>query len=303
MRTELVGEIADAVGLEHVVFEAPTKAAQAWFIKHFGPEVNLGNIPPDEVIPLETLRLGLRGDTLKEVLLGDAQPCSSRLTPISAEDLLVWAYEQFGDGLCLTCSWQKQSSVLVHMVSELGLPIDVIELDTQLFFRESYETRDRLVERYGLNLIQPQVITVAEQHQQEGPNLWERDPDRCCHIRKVEPLLEALEPYDAWVVRHPPRPVAEPRRHAEGPVVGALRGLEAPPARRLGREARLGLHPGQRDSLQPAARDRLPVDRLHPLHPADDAGGGGARRPLGRLRQARVRHPRIGHTRLNEENE
>ena len=72
---------------------------------------------------------------------------------ISAEDLLVWAYEQFGDRLCLTCSWQKQSSVLVHMVSELDLPIDVIELDTQLFFRESYDTRDRLVERYGLNLI------------------------------------------------------------------------------------------------------------------------------------------------------
>jgi phosphoadenosine phosphosulfate reductase len=43
------------------------------------------------------------------------------------------------------------------------------------------------------------VITVAEQHKQEGPNLWERDPDRCCHIRKVEPLLRALEPYDAWV--------------------------------------------------------------------------------------------------------
>ncbi len=70
MRTELIGEIAGAVGLEHVVFEAPTKSAQAWFVKSFGPEVNLGNIPPDEVIPLETLRLGLRGDTLKEVLLG-----------------------------------------------------------------------------------------------------------------------------------------------------------------------------------------------------------------------------------------
>jgi phosphosulfolactate synthase len=70
MRTELIGEIAEAVGTEHVVFEAPTKAAQAWFIKQFGPHVNLGNIPPDEVIPLETLRLGLRGDTLKEVLLG-----------------------------------------------------------------------------------------------------------------------------------------------------------------------------------------------------------------------------------------
>jgi phosphosulfolactate synthase len=70
MRTELIGEIADEVGREHVIFEAPTKAAQAWFVKQFGPEVNLGNIPPDEVIPLETLRLGLRGDTLKEVLLG-----------------------------------------------------------------------------------------------------------------------------------------------------------------------------------------------------------------------------------------
>ena len=71
MRTELVGEIAGEVGLEDVVFEAPTKAAQAWFITQYGPGVNLGNIPPDEVIPLETLRRGLRGDTLKEVLLGD----------------------------------------------------------------------------------------------------------------------------------------------------------------------------------------------------------------------------------------
>jgi phosphosulfolactate synthase len=71
MRTELVGEIAGAVPLEDVVFEAPTKFAQAWFIKEFGPAVNLGNIAPDEVIPLETLRRGLRGDTLREVLLGD----------------------------------------------------------------------------------------------------------------------------------------------------------------------------------------------------------------------------------------
>jgi len=71
MRTDLIGDIALAVGPANVVFEAPTKAAQTWFIKQFGPSVNLGNIPPEEVIPLETLRLGLRGDTLKEVLLGD----------------------------------------------------------------------------------------------------------------------------------------------------------------------------------------------------------------------------------------
>ena len=118
---------------------------------------------------------------------------------MTAEELIVASYERFGDKLCLTCSWQKQSSVLVHMVSQLELDIPVIELDTQLFFRETYETRDALVERYGLDLIRPQVITVAEQHKQEGPNLWETDPDRCCHIRKVEPLVEALAPYDAWI--------------------------------------------------------------------------------------------------------
>src|SRR4051794_27488181 len=104
---------------------------------------------------------------------------------MSAEDVLRWASQEFGDGLCLTCSWQKQSSVLVHMVSELGLDVDVIEPDTQLFFRETYETRARLVERYGLNLVTPQVLPAAGHHRREGPNLWERDPDRCCHIRKV----------------------------------------------------------------------------------------------------------------------
>jgi phosphosulfolactate synthase len=72
MRTDLIEQIADVVGPANIVFEAPTKAAQSWFVKKFGPSVNLGNIPPEEVIPLETLRLGLRGDTLKEVLLGDA---------------------------------------------------------------------------------------------------------------------------------------------------------------------------------------------------------------------------------------
>ena len=177
MRTDVIAQVAHAVGLDEIVFEAPTKNAQAWFVKQFGPEVNLGNIPPDEVIPLETLRLGLRGDTLKEVHLAIApqlpsstsklclpRTCSAGRTTSSARpppDVLV----------------AEAASVLVHMVSELELEIPIIELDTQLFFRETYETRDRLVERYGLKLLPPPpVITVAEQHMQEGPNLWERDP-------------------------------------------------------------------------------------------------------------------------------
>ena len=71
LRTGLVDEIEHSLDIHDLIWEAPTKESQAWFIKHFGSSVNLGNIPPDEVIPLETLRLGLRGDTLREVLLGE----------------------------------------------------------------------------------------------------------------------------------------------------------------------------------------------------------------------------------------
>jgi len=77
MRTGLIDEIVNEVEVADLIFEAPTKASQAWFVKEFGPTVNLGNIPPDEVIPLETLRLGLRGDTLKEVLLPDERTRTS----------------------------------------------------------------------------------------------------------------------------------------------------------------------------------------------------------------------------------
>ena len=77
MRTELIGEIALEVGPVNVIFEAPSKAAQVWFITQFGPSVNLGNIPPDEVIALETLRLGLRGDTLKQILFAEEPSATS----------------------------------------------------------------------------------------------------------------------------------------------------------------------------------------------------------------------------------
>ena len=75
--TGLVDEIEHSIDFHDLIWEAPTKASQAWFVKHFGPEVNLGNILPDEVIALETLRLGLRGDTLREILVGEAPAPSS----------------------------------------------------------------------------------------------------------------------------------------------------------------------------------------------------------------------------------
>jgi phosphosulfolactate synthase len=69
MRTGLIDEIAHEIAVGDIIFEAPSTPSQAWFVRTFGPDVNLGNIPPDEVIPVETLRLGLRADTLREVLL------------------------------------------------------------------------------------------------------------------------------------------------------------------------------------------------------------------------------------------
>ena len=86
------------------------------------------------------------------------------------------------------------------------------------------------------------------------------------------------------------RSVAESRRHAEGAVVGALRRVQDPPARRLGREAGLVVHQRQRDTLQPSARRRVPLHRLHSVHAPDDSARGGACRSLGRIGQAGVRH-------------
>lgn len=71
INNKIISGISDHVKLENVLWEAPLKSQQAWFIKHFGANVNLGNISPAEIIPLESLRLGLRGDTFFQFLPED----------------------------------------------------------------------------------------------------------------------------------------------------------------------------------------------------------------------------------------
>ena len=66
VRSGLIEEITDQIPVENLIFEAPKKEQQVWFIRKYGSNVNLGNIQPEEVIPLETLRLGLRSDTLMD---------------------------------------------------------------------------------------------------------------------------------------------------------------------------------------------------------------------------------------------
>jgi phosphosulfolactate synthase len=81
VRPHVVEAVAAAVGVERVVFEAPRASQQAWFVRRFGPEVNLGNIVPGEVLALETLRLGLRSDTASLALPGAAGPGSVGAEP------------------------------------------------------------------------------------------------------------------------------------------------------------------------------------------------------------------------------
>jgi phosphoadenosine phosphosulfate reductase len=130
----------------------------------------------------------------------DVDQLADRFETATAQDLLAWAADRFAGRIVLTCSWQHQSSVLVDMLHRLGVSVRIVELDTGLLFSETYETRDRLIERYDLDVerIDPPQ-SVEEQALSEGPELWKRDPDRCCALRKVAPLERALVGMDAWI--------------------------------------------------------------------------------------------------------
>ncbi|MEW6582545.1 MAG: phosphoadenylyl-sulfate reductase [Actinomycetota bacterium] len=130
----------------------------------------------------------------------EVEELAERLEPRPPEEVLSWAAERFAGAIVLTCSWQMQSSVLVHMLHRIGAAVRIVELDTGLLFPETHAVRDALVERYGVTVerIEPHQ-TVEEQAATHGPTLWERDPDRCCALRKVEPFERALAGMDAWV--------------------------------------------------------------------------------------------------------
>jgi phosphoadenosine phosphosulfate reductase len=119
----------------------------------------------------------------------------------TAEELLDWATEVFGRQIALTCSFSGPSGmVLLDMVARLGRATPVIFLDTDLLFPETYALVEAAERRYGIAIERRKpAISLAEQARSEGPRLYEREPDRCCGIRKVAPLAESLRPYEAWI--------------------------------------------------------------------------------------------------------
>ena len=99
---------------------------------------------------------------------------------------------------CVTSSFQADCMVLVHLITRQRPDIPVLFLDTGYHFAETYAYRDRMTAELGLNLVNlvPR-LSVAEQEGQFGI-LYQSAPDRCCGMRKVEPLFAGLEPYDVW---------------------------------------------------------------------------------------------------------
>jgi phosphoadenosine phosphosulfate reductase len=133
-----------------------------------------------------------------------------------AEDIIEWAVATFGSRFCVTSS--MADAVLAHLASRVAPGIDVVFLDTGYHFAETIGTRDAVAATLDVNLltITPKQ-TVAEQDATYGKDLFARDPDLCCALRKVRPLQESLAGYDAWAtgLRR-----AETHNRVIAPVIG-----------------------------------------------------------------------------------
>ncbi|MCW2780617.1 MAG: hypothetical protein JWR35_1066 [Marmoricola sp.] len=133
-----------------------------------------------------------------------------------ATDIIEWAVATFGARFCVTSS--MADSVLSHLASTVAPGLDVVFLDTGYHFAETIGTRDAVQATLPVNLISiTPVQTVAEQDAEYGKDLYARDPDLCCALRKVKPLADSLAGYDAWAtgLRR-----AETHNRVIAPVVG-----------------------------------------------------------------------------------
>jgi phosphoadenosine phosphosulfate reductase len=122
--------------------------------------------------------------------LGELAGVSASLESAPASAVVEWAWDEYGDDLVLAASFQD--CVLIDLAVQVAPKIEVVFLDTQYHFAETLWYVDEVRKRYDLNLrvMEPEI---------HPDNLWQRDPDGCCALRKVEPLRRALEGKTAWM--------------------------------------------------------------------------------------------------------
>lgn len=106
--------------------------------------------------------------------------------------------EAAGAPICLTSSFQTEDMVALHMLRQHLPDVPVIFLETGYHFKEVIAYRDRMAAEWGLNLINAMPKTTLEEHEKQHGLLYIVQPTECCAIRKVEPLMRSLQPFDWW---------------------------------------------------------------------------------------------------------
>ena len=125
---------------------------------------------------------------------------SEQFEAASPQDILSWASDAYGGKLAIVTSFQPAGVAALHMMQDIAPRTPVLTLDTGLLFPETHDLIDRLERRFkfGLKRVKPRQ-TLKQQARDYGDRLWERNPDRCCHLRKTMPLRDALVGFEAWV--------------------------------------------------------------------------------------------------------
>ena len=124
---------------------------------------------------------------------------AAELEALAAEEALGQLVERFHPRLVVACSFQKEASVIIDMLSRIEPGARFFTLDTGVLFPETYEVWRALEHRYGIEVEVYQGTSLARQAALHGDRLWERDPDACCGMRKVAPLEQALRGAEAWI--------------------------------------------------------------------------------------------------------
>src|ERR1700737_1105150 len=116
------------------------------------------------------------------------------------QSILRWAVERFGSRLTMATAFGGEGCWLIHMLAEISPALRIFNLEPGYQFPETLELRERLKERYGIEveLVRPE-LTVAEYEEEHGGPLYVHRPDQCCHDRKILPLRRAVAGYDAWL--------------------------------------------------------------------------------------------------------
>jgi len=136
----------------------------------------------------------------EETIDKDWQVISDEFETASPEALLRWAIEEFSPDVALATGFGAEGCVLVAMLSAISPGTRIFYLDTDLLFPETYALRDQLEARYGVQFERRATsLSISDQAAEYGERLWEREPDLCCRLRKVEPLREMLKGMRAWV--------------------------------------------------------------------------------------------------------